>query len=112
MCCAHQILQALLRPSVAKFIELATMTEGLDLIIEECLVSHDSPLAGKKLRDANIRRELNVILIAVVRDGGEMIFNPTADTVVSGGDRIIAIGPKAAVDGLARVSHGQPARAT
>jgi voltage-gated potassium channel len=107
---AHQILQALLRPTVAQFIELATMTEGLDLVIEELHVEPDSVLDGRKLRDTDIRRELNVIVVAILRDKGEMIFNPGADTMVRGGDKIIAIGNNAGVDGLAKMSQGNASK--
>lgn len=108
---AHQILQALLRPSVAQFIELATMTEGLDLVIEEMVVQHGSSLGGKKLRDTKIRSALNVIIVAIVREKGEMVFNPNADTVVNGGDKIIAIGNRGGVDGLAALALAQQAEA-
>jgi voltage-gated potassium channel len=109
---AHLILQALLRPSVAKFIELATMTEGLDLTIEEVLVSPGSPLAGKKLREANLRRDLNVIIISIVRAKGEMIFNPNADTAVDGGDKIIAIGNRSGLEGLEELAEPARTKAT
>lgn len=100
---AHQIVQALLRPTVAQFIELATMTEGLDLVIEEVHVAAGSSLAEKNLVDTNVRRDLNTIVIAIKRDGGEMIFNPNAMTVVHPGDKIIAIGNRPAVGQLAQL---------
>jgi voltage-gated potassium channel len=109
---AHQILQALLRPSVARFIELATMTEGLDLVIEEMTIAAGSPLAGRMLRDTNLRSAYNVIIIAVVRVGGEMIFNPNAETAVHVGDKIIAMGKGADIEGLEQVSLGESATAS
>ena len=108
---AHQILQALLRPSVAKFIELVTMTEGLDLVIEEMPVAAGSPLDGRMLRDTNIRSEYNVIIIAIVRAGGEMIFNPNAETAVRAGDKIIAMGKGSDIEALEKVSLGESATA-
>lgn len=107
---AHQILQALLRPTVAQFIELAT--EGLDLLIEEVHVDAGSPLAGKKLREANLRKDLNVIIVAILPAKGDMVFNPNAETVVRGGDKIIAIGNRTGVDGLAELAETAQAKAT
>jgi voltage-gated potassium channel len=109
---AHQIIQALLRPTVAQFIELATMTEELDLIIEEVLVGPGSPLAGKQLRDTNLRRELNVIVIAILPEQGDMRFNPSAETRVSVGDKIIAIGSRHGVDRLAEMAGPRQVKAT
>lgn len=108
---AHQILQALLRPSVARFIELVTMTEGLDLVIEEMPIAAASALNGQMLRDTNIRSAYNVIIIAIVRAGGEMIFNPNAETAVHVGDKIIAMGKGADIERLEKMSLGDPAPA-
>lgn len=109
---AHQILQALLRPTVAQFIELATMAEGLDLAIEEVHVNAGSSLADKMLVETNLRRDLNIIVIAIKPDKGDMIFNPNAQTVVHAGDKIIAIGNRTGVDQLAELAEGRHAKAT
>ena len=101
---AHQMVQALVRPTVAEFIEFATQTQDLDLVIEEVLVLPDSALAGRTLRDSDVRKTLDVILIAILRGGGEMLFNPTGETVVSAGDKIIAIGNRSGVNGLAELA--------
>jgi voltage-gated potassium channel len=85
--------------------EIATMAEGLDLIMEEVEVGPESPLAGKALRDTNVRKDLNVIVIAILRKDGDMIFNPSADTNVAVGDKIIAVGNRSGIEGLAEMAH-------
>ena len=99
-----------MRPTVADFIEIATKTEGLDLVIEEVLVLAESPLAGSTLLDANIRSELNIIVISIKRASGEMIFNPTGDTRLGAGDKVIAVGTRGSIEGLTRIAA--PRRAT
>jgi voltage-gated potassium channel len=108
---AREITQVLLRPTVARFMELATQTSRLDLIIEEVRIDESSPLAGRTLREANIRGTLDVIVIAILRADSDMTFNPGADTRLEGGDNVIAIGSHAAMDALAERAMPPAARA-
>jgi voltage-gated potassium channel len=66
--------------------------EGLDLNFEEVAVAPASPYVGRKLRFTNIRAELDVVIVAVRRRTGEMIFNPSGDAYIEAGDLLIAIG--------------------
>ncbi len=84
--------QMLLRPAVADFIELATMTERLELEIEQVEIDPGSPFIGSALKETGIRSEHGVIVIAIRRAGGEMIFNPSADAVIELGDALVTIG--------------------
>ena len=89
---ANQMAQMLLRPAVADFIELATMAEGLELEMEQVLIESGSPFIDSQLKDTGIRSDLDVIVIAIKREDGKMIFNPAADTVIYSGDALVAIG--------------------
>ena len=48
-------------------------------------------MIGRALRDTGIRSDHDVIVIAIKR-GGEMLFNPAADTAIEEGDFLVAIG--------------------
>ncbi len=89
---SHQMAQMLLRPAVADFIELATMTEELELEIEQIEIQLGSPFIKRQLKDTSIRSDTNVIVIAIKRKGGQMLFNPVADTLIEEGDALIAMG--------------------
>jgi voltage-gated potassium channel len=89
---AHQMAQMLLRPAVADFIELATMTEELELEIEQIEIQPASPFINCQLKDTSIRSDTNVIVIAIKRKNGQMLFNPVADTLIEEGDALIAMG--------------------
>src|SRR5262249_55657854 len=102
--------QMLLRPAVADFIELATMTERLELEIEQVEISHDSPFIGNALKDTGIRSEHGVIVIAIRRADGEMIFNPFADTIIEERDSLVAIGSHTSLETLERMAN--PSQAT
>lgn len=88
---SHRMAQALIKPAVADFMDSVT-AESLDLGFEQVEVRDDSVYAGKKLRFTNIRSELDIVIVAIRRRAGEMIFNPAGDARVEPGDLLIAIG--------------------
>ncbi|MDQ3754332.1 MAG: potassium channel protein, partial [Acidobacteriota bacterium] len=88
---SQRMTQALLKPAVDDFMDSIT-AENLDLHFEEVEISPDSAYAGHKLRFTNIRSELDVVIVAVRRCTGEMIFNPSGEAMIESGDLLIAIG--------------------
>lgn len=88
---SHRMAQALMRPAVADFMD-SIAAENLDLSFEEMEVAPNSVYAGHKLRFTNILSELNVIIVAIRRRNGQMIFNPTGDALIHEGDILITIG--------------------
>lgn len=101
---SHSMAQAALSPAVADFIELTTMTESLDLIFEQIRISAGSQLDGKKIKDAGIRAELNVIIVAITPAQGEMIFNPGGERLLQAGDLLIAIGTRGGLTKLGQIA--------
>src|SRR5207245_10615313 len=57
-----RVAQAVLRPTVLDFLELATHTEHFDLQIEEARLTARSPLTGSSLMDSRLRADLKVIV--------------------------------------------------
>ncbi len=99
-----RVAQAVLRPTVMDFIELATRTEHLELQIEETLVSPGSRLAGATLRDSNIRQDLGVIIVAIKRQSGDMQFNPAPEAAMQAGDILITLGNRKQLDELEKLA--------
>jgi len=89
---AHKIAQAVIRPAVLDFLEFATSSENMDLNIEEVGISPGSSMAGKKIKDSGIRQKLDIIVVAIKKATGAMNFNPSPDSVLEGGDVLIALG--------------------
>ncbi|MCL4500247.1 MAG: potassium channel protein [Deltaproteobacteria bacterium] len=87
----RKMAHAILRPTVTTFMELA-MTEGVEWSMEEVRVGEGSSLAGVALKDSGIRKKLDLILVAIKRADGEMLFNPTLETRIQAGDTLIALG--------------------
>jgi voltage-gated potassium channel len=95
-----------LRPNVMDFIELATRTEHLDLQMEETAVKAGSALAGANLRDGKLRQDLGVIIVAVKKKQGKMVFNPPPEFVMEAGDILIALGHRQQLDQLEKLAGG------
>lgn len=89
---AHKMAQAVLRPAVLDFLEFATRSGNMDLNIEEVRVASGSPMSGRQIKDSGIRQELDIIIVAVKKAGGEMNFNPSPDYVLEDGDVLIVLG--------------------
>ena len=88
---ANRMAQAILRPSVVDFIDIATGQENIELQMEEIPVSPESSLVGKNLLTAGIRKDLGLIIVGIKR-GEQMIFNPAASTTIEAGHILIALG--------------------
>jgi len=86
-----KMAQTILRPNVTTFIELA-LREDVDLSMEEIQVKHDCPLCGLALKDSGLRQQLDLIVVAIKRADGEMLFNPTPETRILAEDTLIVLG--------------------
>jgi len=93
----HRLAQAMLRPHVVSFLDMASAFEGanLDLEIEQIPVAASSPCASSTLEQARLPQQFGIIVLAVVKPGGRIQFNPSAQTIMQAGDVLIAIGESA-----------------
>jgi voltage-gated potassium channel len=97
----HRIAQIISRPAVTDFLDLTTMGSDRNIRMEEMAVHATSKLVGVALQDSNIRRDLDLIIVAVKKSGGDMLFNPSSQTKLRGGDTVVAIGEKRNLEDLA-----------
>lgn len=104
---ANRMAQAVLRPSVVDFIDIATGHDNIELQIEEIPVAETSSLIGKKLIDTGIRRELGLIIVGIKQDN-RMIFNPAADTIIAAGQLLIALGEYRDIKKLEKIATRKP----
>ncbi|BDQ36012.1 potassium transporter TrkA [Pseudodesulfovibrio nedwellii] len=88
-----RMAQNVLRPTVTNFMELA-VRGGIDLQMEELLVSPESELVNLDLIESKIRPRFNLIVIAIKRASGDMVFNPGPKEVIDANDTLLAVGTK------------------
>jgi len=82
------------RPTVVDFLDIATMGNQLGLIMEEAVVGQSSGFIGKNLIESRLRQEFGVIIVAIKKISGQMVFNPAPSEKLDAGDVIVVIGQK------------------
>nr|WP_321467524.1 potassium channel protein [uncultured Desulfobulbus sp.] len=99
---ARRMAHLIVRPTVTDFIDLTMRAGELDLIMEELRVTETSRLAGKNLIESEIRKRYDVIVVAIKRQDGTMLFNPKPDSVIMGDDILIVLGASEHIIGLGK----------
>ncbi len=85
---AHRIV----RPTVTSFLDLAFAHARKDIQMEEIPVDGSSSLVDVMLKDSGIRQNFNLIIIAIKKPDGSMLFNPSFEAVIRPDDAVIAVG--------------------
>lgn len=85
----------LLRPSVSSFLDIALSRKSEAIQIEELFVPKSSQYTHIALKDSKIRKDFNLIIIAIKKASGEMLFNPHFETLIEPMDTVIVMGKTA-----------------
>jgi voltage-gated potassium channel len=88
----QRLAQALVRPHVAQFIDFAAHGLGLDVSIEEFRIPPGQHGIQETLSVIVSPGSLDVIVLAVRKRDGQMVFNPPAEAQVGPGDFLIVMG--------------------
>lgn len=91
---ARRMAEILHKPTVVDYLEQTMFKSDLGLQMEEAQISEGSPLTGKTVLSSHLRQDFGVIIIAIKRRSGEMVFNPGPDEIFTAGDVIILIGKR------------------
>jgi voltage-gated potassium channel len=86
--------QAILRPNILDFIEIATQSQSMKLQMEETLVREGSSLVGTTIQNCNLRQNFGLIVVAIKKPSGKMVFNPCPENAIEQGDILIVLGEK------------------
>jgi len=89
---ASNMANRILRPTVTTFLDLAFTHRRKDIQMEEIPVGKTSALVGKMLKDSGIRQNYNLIIIAIKKSDGGMLFNPSFEATINSEDTLIAVG--------------------
>jgi len=95
-----RMAQAILRPNVVDFIEIATGREHLELQMEEIVIPPDSGFIGENLVSSGFRKETGVMIVGIKKANGHMVFNPESHTKLEEHDTLIVLGEPTAIHKL------------
>lgn len=102
----HRIAQAIIRPTVLDFLENIVQNKEMDLRLEERHVSPKSSLVGTTLATSGLRKDYNIIILAIKSVTGTMLFNPPFDTEIKAGDTMVILGSTSDLSRLDRITEG------
>lgn len=101
-----RLVSELVRPRTMEFLdEVQAMSES-DLHMEDVELMAGSPLEGRTLREAPIRKETNALVVAIREKDGRFIHSPGADHELKAGSHLIVVGDFDGVVHLRRLAAG------
>jgi len=101
-----RLAQAVIRPTVVDFIELATRSDYTEMQIEEITLKPSCPLVGQSLGERRVHQELGVTIVAIKRADGKLESNPSGSTVLEAGSTLIVLGHRDQLDRMEQIAAG------
>jgi voltage-gated potassium channel len=90
----QKIARAVLKPYVSELVDIASSKEHGSLQIEELKIPRTSSLCGKTIREADVRRESNVIILSLIKSDGTVVFNPNGEESFAAESTVVILGSK------------------
>lgn len=101
-----RIAQAVTRPTVADFIDQFSIPGQANFQIEEITVRPSSRLVNCPLAELRLPQELGLTLIAIREAEGKFSPMPSGEHVLTVGQTMVVVGPRAQLDELERLARG------
>ena len=100
----HRMAQALLKPHVLQFLDY-TLQEGtsVEAGIEQIRIEPGSSFCNKTIREVEENKGKEVVVLALRRSSGKMLYNPADAETLSGGDYLIVMGEPSGLDQLEKM---------
>ena len=76
----------------------------LELLLEQVSIPSDSPLAGKSLAEADLRRRTGVTVLACRLPDANLVHAPQPDMRLGPGARLIILGTREQLDAFNRMA--------
>ena len=95
---ARRMADVILRPALVDFVEVAQ--NGVDLEMDQLLVSPESHMAGKSLASLSLPRRFGAHVVAIQKPDGTTDYHPTPSVILEAGDRLILVGKVGASETL------------
>ena len=87
-------------PVISDFLDVVSHGEQVEFRLQEVELKEGCPLAGKSIKDARVRDATGAYILAVQGQDGDVNTNPSSDTVLRLGDKLVALGTEAQLNSL------------
>jgi voltage-gated potassium channel len=101
----QRLAQALLRPQVVQLLDFAGQSVGLDVTMEQMRVAANPAAAGRRLGDL-VPPAAPLMVLAIGKSDGNMIFHPPAEMEVCAGDVLIVMGEQPSLRNMEKLLTG------
>jgi len=88
----RRMASMVMRPRVVDFLDIVTDGQRTELKLEEISLSAGDPFVGMTIADAHIRSTTGAYVLAIHGADGSVNSNPSSETVMQGGDRLVVLG--------------------
>jgi voltage-gated potassium channel len=102
----RQLADALLKPHVVQFLDFARSDIGPKVTMEQVCVAPKTEFTKKPLGQLLESRKSGVIVLAIRKQEGQIVFNPPAEFEVSAGDFLIVMGERPSLQRLEQILTG------
>lgn len=99
----QRMAMSLLQPAVNDFLNSVVFDAEKHTELGEVVIHANSSLSGTTLQDSQLRERWGAIVVAIKDQGGELVFSPSAQTVLRSGDTLILVASTACLDELRRM---------
>ncbi|MBE9532026.1 MAG: potassium channel protein [Proteobacteria bacterium] len=100
-----RLASLLLRPAVVEFLDVVMHDAEEELLMEDVFVREKSRFVGNTIVEAREKCAAGANILAVKKKGAKrMLANPPAQTLIEIGDHLVALGTKAQLKELERLS--------
>lgn len=103
----QKMARIITQPAVTDFLEFALYNKEMGLEMGELRVSEKSLIKNVALMDSGIRKDMDVIIVAIRKKSGEMKFNPSSQTRIEVGDTLISLGKSEDLKKLTKILSGR-----
>jgi len=94
------------RPSTVELIEVFAGRHVAKVEVDELTLPDGSPLIGSTVRQSQTRSRHGVLIVAVRRADGDLVFNPGGDLTFRPGDGVLVMGHVDDIEGFRREHVG------
>jgi len=88
----RRMASMVLHPTVSDYLDIVSRGEGVEFRLQEVELSKASPFVGVSLSASRIREHTGAQVVAVLHGDGRVDANPSADTVLEAGERLVVLG--------------------
>lgn len=90
-----------LHPTVSDYLDLVSHGEAVEFRLQEVELGPNSRFAGQTLAQARVRETTGAYVLALCHPDGAIDANPSPESVMNAGDRLVTLGTQSQVDALA-----------